>query len=99
MRYAIRAKKPFRSINRTQGGITINPIKAVNTTPNTLFKGKLVHCEFLPQLKSSKTNEPKILGMASINEKSIAFRLDNPNIRDAVMQIPRRLIPGKIAIA
>ncbi len=39
-----------------------------------------------------------MLGIASNSEKYIALRRSNPNSLEAVMQMPRRLTPGKIAI-
>ena len=47
MRYIIRKRKPFRSMSRTQGKITINPIKAVNIIPDIISLGHCKHFEFL----------------------------------------------------
>jgi len=54
--------------------------------------------EDLMQSAISRNREPQMLGIASISEKLIASFRSMDSILEAVIQIPKRLTPGNIAI-
>ena len=76
--------------------MAISPAAKVTTVPYVADEESADEKEESENISS--TREPAMLGMASIREKWHDCSRGIPSILDAVIQMPRRLTPGNIAI-